>query len=146
MPAAWRSAWSCWRSPRWWRCATGAGTAFLREVEMSRISVDDLHELIRAGHDPVVIDVRSEPSVQIDARRIPGAIFVELNQMRSKASGLPRDREIIVYCNCPNEVSAARAARLLAAEGLVRVRPLAGGLDAWVASGRPIEEVLVQLA
>jgi membrane protein DedA with SNARE-associated domain/rhodanese-related sulfurtransferase len=119
---------------------------FLREVEMSRISVDDLHELIRAGHNPVVIDVRSEPSVQIDARRIPGAIFVELNQMRSKAPGLPRDREVIVYCNCPNEVSAARAARLLAAEGVLRVRPLAGGLDAWIASGRPIEEVLVQAA
>ena len=117
---------------------------FLREVEMSRISVDDLHELIRGGHDPLVIDVRSEPSVHIDARRIPGAIFVELNQMRSKAPGLPRDREIVVYCNCPNEVSAARAARLLAAEGVLRVRPLAGGLDAWIASGRPIEEVLVQ--
>jgi len=112
--------------------------SFLREVEMSRISVDDLHDLISNGQDPVVIDVRSPSSVQVDMRRIPGALFVDLNSMRSKAPDLPRDREIILYCNCPNEVSAARGARLLAEEGFVRVRPLLGGLDAWVASGRAI--------
>jgi membrane protein DedA with SNARE-associated domain/rhodanese-related sulfurtransferase len=114
--------------------------SFLREVEMSRISVDDLHDLISNGQDPVVIDVRSPSSVQVDMRRIPGALFVDLNSMRSKAPDLPRDREIILYCNCPNEVSAARGARLLAEEGFVRVRPLLGGLDAWVASGRAIAE------
>ena len=117
---------------RYWR-----RRSFLREVEMSRISVDDLHELIRLGHDPLVIDVRSEASVKIDSRRIPGAVSVQLQAMRSKASELPRDREIVLYCNCPNEVSAARAARMLAAQGIERVRPLAGGLDAWVAAGRP---------
>jgi rhodanese-related sulfurtransferase len=31
-------------------------------------------------------------------------------------------------------VSAARAARLLAEQGIQRARPLAGGLEAWVAS------------
>ena len=126
---------------RYWR-----RRRFLREVEMSRISVDALHELIRGGHEPLVIDVRSGSSVQIDARRIPGALLVELRDMRSKAAQLPRDREIVVYCNCPNEVSAARAARLLAAEGHQRVRPLAGGLDAWVAAGRPVEDVLIAAA
>ncbi|HJW12321.1 MAG TPA: rhodanese-like domain-containing protein, partial [Albitalea sp.] len=60
-----------------------------------------------------------------------------LQAIRAKALELPRDREIVLYCNCPNEVSAARAARMLAEQGLVRVRPLAGGLDAWVAAGRP---------
>jgi rhodanese-related sulfurtransferase len=118
---------------RYWR-----RRSFLREVEMSRITVDDLHELMTGGHDPLVIDVRSEASIKIDGRRIPGALSVELNSMREKAAELPRDRDIILYCNCPNEVSAARAARLLAEAGLARVRPLAGGIDAWVASGRPI--------
>jgi membrane protein DedA with SNARE-associated domain/rhodanese-related sulfurtransferase len=118
---------------RYWR-----RRGFLREVEMSRITVDDLHELMSAGHEPLVIDVRSEASIKIDGRRIPGALSVELNAMREKAAELPRDRDIVLYCNCPNEVSAARAARLLAEAGLARVRPLAGGIDAWVASGRPI--------
>jgi membrane protein DedA with SNARE-associated domain/rhodanese-related sulfurtransferase len=118
---------------RYWR-----RRSFLREVEMSRITVDDLHELISGGHEPVVIDVRSEASIKIDGRRIPGAVSVELHAMRDKAPELPRDRDIVLYCNCPNEASAARAARLLAEQGLARVRPLAGGIDAWAASGRPL--------
>ena len=37
---------------------------------------------------------------------------------------LPRDREIILYCNCPNEASAAQAARVLLSRGFRQVRPL----------------------
>jgi rhodanese-related sulfurtransferase len=44
---------------------------------------------------------------------------------------------VVLYCNCPNEVSAAQAARVLLARGAKRALPLTGGLDAWVASGRP---------
>jgi len=46
-----------------------------------------------------------------------------------------RDREIILYCACPNEASAAQAARLLMNNGFSRVRPLYGGLAAWIAAG-----------
>jgi len=114
---------------RYWR-----RRRFLREVEMSRISVADLRELMRQDVAPLVIDVRSDASMQIDDRRIPGAISVHLDEMPHRAAQLPRDRDIVLYCNCPNEASAARAARLLAERGLTRVRPLAGGLEAWVAS------------
>lgn len=114
-------------------------TRFLRELEIPRIGVDELHALIDEGRDPIVIDVRSDAGSQLDARRIPGAISIQLSEIGARAAELARDREIVVYCNCPNEVSAARAAATLVAQGLVRARPLAGGLDAWVASGRRTE-------
>jgi membrane protein DedA with SNARE-associated domain/rhodanese-related sulfurtransferase len=113
--------------------------AFLRSIESARISVAELRELIDAGHDPVVIDVRSEAGRAIDARRIPGARGIALDRIGEAFADLPRDREIVLYCNCPNEASAASAARLLGERGLTRVRPLAGGLDAWVAAGQRIE-------
>ncbi|MED5622000.1 DedA family protein/thiosulfate sulfurtransferase GlpE [Ideonella sp. BN130291] len=115
---------------------------FARSVEIERISVDQLHRLMQQGDAPVVIDVRSAASAQADGRRIPGAITVELDAVPAIAGELPRDRDIVLYCSCPNEVSAARAARLLADAGLVRARPLAGGLDAWVAAGKPLAEVV----
>ena len=93
------------------------------------------------GRDPLVIDVRSDAGMQVDARRIPGAISVQLRDIDAKAPELSPDREIVLYCNCPNEASAARAAGMLVARGLARARPLAGGLDAWVASGRPTDAV-----
>jgi rhodanese-related sulfurtransferase len=115
---------------------------FLRELRIPRIGVDELQALIADGLAPLVIDVRSDASTQVDARRIPGAISVHLRDIDAKGAELTPDREIVLYCNCPNEASAAHAARVLAARGLIRARPLAGGLDAWIASGRPTEAAL----
>ena len=115
--------------------------AFLRQVGMSRISVGELRELIEAGAQPVVIDVRSDVGRSLDARRIPGALGVELAGLKQPLiATLPQDREIVLYCNCPNEASAAMAAQLLARHGFTRVRPLAGGLDAWIEAGHSIDE------
>ena len=44
---------------------------------------------------------------------------------------VPRDREVVVYCACPNEATAAKVALQLRAQGFRRVRPLGGGIDAW---------------
>jgi rhodanese-related sulfurtransferase len=104
--------------------------AFLRAVGMARISVDELRELMEGSTQPVVIDVRSDIGRSLDARRIPGALGLELTALKQRYAELPQDREIVLYCNCPNEASAATAAQLLASHGFVRVRPLAGGLEA----------------
>jgi len=115
--------------------------AFLRAVGMARISVGELRELIDTGARPVVIDVRSDVGRSLDSRRIPGALGVELAGIkRPMISTLPHDRDIVLYCNCPNEASAATAARLLASHGFTRVRPLAGGLEAWIEAGHSIDE------
>lgn len=50
-----------------------------------------------------------------------------------------RDAEIIIYCACPNEASAALAAKHLKDAGFRRIRPLLGGVDAWIDAGYPIE-------
>ena len=123
---------------RYWR-----RRSLLHDLAMARITVDDLNELMRDGESPLIIDVRSGAAMDLDERRIPGAISITLEQISSRASELPRERQIVVYCNCPNEVSAARAARILSAEGLQQVRPLAGGLEAWIAAGRPTVPALV---
>lgn len=119
---------------RWWR-----RRLFLRDVAMPRIAIDELLALMAADPEPIIIDVRSGAARAVDARRIPGAIGVELRDIQRLASQWPRDREVVLYCNCPNEASAASAARMLAAAGFLRVRPLQGGLEAWVASGQRIE-------
>jgi rhodanese-related sulfurtransferase len=50
-----------------------------------------------------------------------------------------RDREVIVYCACPNEASAARVARQLKRLGLLKVRPLTGGIFAWKDAGFEVQ-------
>jgi membrane protein DedA with SNARE-associated domain/rhodanese-related sulfurtransferase len=97
-----------------------------------RIAVHELRELIRRGEAPVVIDVRSPIATLHDARRVPGAVVATLAQLPATAQELPRDREVVLYCNCPNEVSALRGVRILAELGHHRARALTGGLDAWL--------------
>jgi len=49
------------------------------------------------------------------------------------------DREVVVYCACPHEATAAKVAMQLRSHGLRRVRPLVGGMDAWAMAGHPVE-------
>lgn len=46
---------------------------------------------------------------------------------------------VVVYCDCPDEVSAVRVCRQLRRRGIHRARPLQGGLEAWSAEGLPLE-------
>lgn len=102
----------------------------MRALYLARISVEQLRELIEAGHDPVIVDARSR-TAQAMHPSIPGAILYGHVAHEDAFARVARDRDIIVYCSCPNEASAAVIARKLINHGFVRVRPLVGGLDAW---------------
>ncbi|MGO4263417.1 DedA family protein/thiosulfate sulfurtransferase GlpE [Lysobacter sp. TAB13] len=108
---------------------------FLRELRMARISVAELGQLLEQGGGPTILDVRSHQ--QRDSLGwIPGAIFVATLSDDSLTDIPPERREeVIVYCDCPNEASAATLARELKRRGFKRVRPLAGGFEAWRAQG-----------
>lgn len=112
----------------------------LAGLNVPRIAVAELRTLIDSGRALVIVDVRSDAARSIDERRIPGAIGIELAAVVERiAQAHPFDTELVLYCNCPNEASAADAAARLAARGFKRARALTGGLDAWVASGHAIE-------
>jgi membrane protein DedA with SNARE-associated domain/rhodanese-related sulfurtransferase len=121
---------------KWWE-----RHRFYKMLRMARIGVVDLYELIQAGSSPLIIDVRSVTARELEPRWIPGALHVPLQDMARQLKELPRDREIILYCTCPSEASAARVAKVLMNHGFKRVRPLLGGLDAWVAAGYAVVTV-----
>lgn len=112
--------------------------AFLRELRMARITVEALRSLHEAGAQPVILDVRSAASRERDGF-IPGSTAWSVDDGRDDRLDVPRDREVVVYCACPNEASAAVVAKRLMRAGFRRVRPLHGGIEAWVAAGLPLE-------
>ena len=121
---------------KWWE-----RRRFYAVLDMARINVDELYERMQGDAVPVVVDVRSPTAQGLERRRIPGAMHVPVQEVERHVRDLPRDREIILYCTCPNEASAAQAARVLFRQGFRHVRPLRGGLDAWIAAGYAVEEV-----
>jgi rhodanese-related sulfurtransferase len=98
-----------------------------------------LRTLMAGNAAPVIVDVRSALGREQDRRCIPGALEMSLDEVMMRLTEFPADREIVFYCACPNEASAALAARKLMDRGYARVRPLRGGLDAWVAAGHEVE-------
>ena len=114
---------------KWWQ-----RHRFLASIRMARITPGELDVLLRTGPPAAVLDVRT-PERRAQTGWIPGSI-----QVRDVAElMLDRDDEIVVYCDCPNDASAAVVARSLKERGYRRVRPLAGGVDAWRGEGLPID-------
>jgi len=116
---------------KWWR-----RHQFFHELRMSRISVAELSRLRDAGRPLMVIDARPSESRARDGM-IPGAVAFEM--LEKDATGAGNRGEVVVYCACPNEATAARVAKRLISMGFHPVRPLAGGIHAWLDAGLAIE-------
>jgi len=125
-------AYVAWKAAQRWRRA--------RFVEARMIGVAELATALRGDAPPLVVDVGSRLA-HASRPHVAGAQLVELGAIVN-GHAFARDRAIVVYCQCPNEASAKRATQLLLARGYADVRPLAGGLDAWIAAGQAVEQPL----
>jgi membrane protein DedA with SNARE-associated domain/rhodanese-related sulfurtransferase len=120
---------------KWWR-----RRLFIRQLRMDRITVAELRKLIDDGQKIVILDVRPKET-RVREGTIPGAVSAHPADTDPALKTYPREMEIIVYCACPNEESAATAAKHLKQAGFKKIRPLLGGIDAWVQAGHPVERL-----
>lgn len=112
---------------------------FIRRLKMARITAQELVGLIDAGKAPVIFDVRTAEMRRKEGI-IPGSIGAHPDEISGVANNYARDAEIIIYCSCPNEASAAVAALHLKRAGFKKIRPLQGGIEAWAMAGQPIHD------
>jgi membrane protein DedA with SNARE-associated domain/rhodanese-related sulfurtransferase len=113
---------------------------FLRTLVIERITPEELKSRMSTDDKLLILDLRNQLDLNFDRVRIPGAFHV-LPELLSQRGDVPRDREVVLYCTCPNEATSARVAQDLRRLGFQRVRPLAGGLAAWRERGFPIESL-----
>ena len=99
-------------------------------LAIPRIAIAELKALMEGGHDPLIIDARSVTAQALE-HAIPGALLYNSCEPGQLMASLDKDRHIVVYCSCPNDVTAAQVAKAFLANGFHRTRPLHGGLDAW---------------
>jgi rhodanese-related sulfurtransferase len=111
---------------------------FLRRLKIARITPEELKEKIDSGEDVVIVDLRHALDFAAQPETIPGALHMDAAELEEAHEVIPRDREIVLFCACPNEVTAARLALLLRRRGITRIRPLAGGYEGWRSRGYPL--------
>jgi membrane protein DedA with SNARE-associated domain/rhodanese-related sulfurtransferase len=114
----------------------------LRDLRVARITPTELKQLMDNGHESLVVDLRGALDHVADPYTIPGAMRIAAEELERRHHEIPRDRDIILFCACPNEATAARMALVLKRKGITRVRPLAGGVDAWRDLAYPLEMVV----
>jgi rhodanese-related sulfurtransferase len=87
----------------------------------------EVHQMIRDRAEFVLLDVRTPE--EADQSRLQGSVVLPLGSLRSRMDELPRDQEIITYCDI--SLRAYEAARMLMTSGFNRVSVLEGGLAMW---------------
>jgi rhodanese-related sulfurtransferase/DNA-binding HxlR family transcriptional regulator len=102
---------------------------------VEHVTAEELKKRLTRG-DVVVLDVR--PEREFRAGHITGARSVPLLELDSRASELPRRKEIVAYCRGPYCVYADDAVRLLRERGL-KARRLDIGYPEWKRARLPIE-------
>lgn len=82
-----------------------------------------------------VLDVRTQEEwAEFHA---PNTNLIPLDQLTSRLTELPKDREIVVVCRSGNR--SAQARDILLNAGFTQVTSMQGGLTEWRASGYPVE-------
>lgn len=87
----------------------------------------------------MIVDLRHPLDFLAVPRTLPNALRMNPDEVTKRWAELPANRDIVVYCTCPNEETSVMVAKQLRQLGVMRVRPLAGGLAGWESLGFPMD-------
>jgi membrane protein DedA with SNARE-associated domain len=68
---------------------------FLKQIEVARISPEELRDRMTAGEDLYILDLRSRR----EDDTIPGAVRITIEDLIADSKHIPRDRDIILFCS-----------------------------------------------
>lgn len=92
-----------------------------------QLTVEDARDLVAAGRDALLVDVR-EPS-EVAHCRIEGAMHIPMQSIPQRLAELDRGKHLLIYCHHGGR--SLRVTQYLLANGFTKVSNVAGGIDAW---------------
>ncbi len=114
---------------------------FLRNLVESRLEPEELKRQLDSGEAVFIVDLRHPLELIPDPFTLPGALHLSPDALTARVHEIPRDREVVLYCTCPSEATAAKTALTLHKLGIEHVRPLRGGFDEWKRLGYPLDAI-----
>ena len=113
----------------------------LKELAQARLEPEELKRQLDSGEQVYIVDLRHPLELLPDPFTLPGAFHFSPDSITERHMEIPRDRDIVLFCTCPSEATAAKTALTLHKLGIERVRPLRGGYDEWKRLGFPLDAV-----
>jgi membrane protein DedA with SNARE-associated domain/rhodanese-related sulfurtransferase len=124
----------------------GRRRLFLKKLRTAPVSPEALKRRLDAGDDVTIVDLRTALDVAATPYAIPGSRWLAADAIDEHEVELLRSRDVVLYCASPNDATSARVALQLRHKGISRVRPLEGGLAAWMALNLPVRTVQLPVA
>lgn len=84
------AAWLAWKAYQRRR--------FIRDLRVARIRPEELMEMILSGEPVSIVDLRHAIELENDPARIPGAIWLDGENLDDQAASIPPDTEVVLYC------------------------------------------------
>ena len=113
----------------------------IKKLVAARLEPEELKRQLDAGEKAYIVDLRHPLELLADPFTLPGALHFSPDALAARHQEIPRDRDVVLFCTCPSEATAAKTAMTLHKLGIERVRPLRGGYDEWKRLGFPLEAV-----
>lgn len=122
-----------------WRL--GRRRMVLKELAAARVEPEELKARLERGEEVFIVDLRHPLELLPEPYTLPGARHFSPDMLAARHLEIPRDREIVLYCTCPSEATAAKTAMTLHRLGIEHVRPLRGGYEEWKRLGFPLDAI-----
>jgi membrane protein DedA with SNARE-associated domain len=72
---------------------------FYRKLRVARITPEEVLAIMNSGLEPIVVDMRSARDWDgPDARKLPGALHLSVEELEVRLRDIPRERDVILYC------------------------------------------------
>jgi membrane protein DedA with SNARE-associated domain/rhodanese-related sulfurtransferase len=114
---------------------------YMKKLRTARLEPTELKQMLDDGQPVYIIDLRHPLELVPDPFTLPGAHHLSPDALAQHSSEIPLDRDVVLYCTCPSEATAAKTAMTLQKLGIDRVRPLRGGFDEWKRLGFPLDAI-----
>jgi rhodanese-related sulfurtransferase len=100
----------------------------------AEISVTEAYDKYHQG--ALFLDVRTQE--EWDQMHIAKSTLIPLDSLQSRLGELPRDQDIVVVCK--SGVRSKEGMTILRQAGFTRASCMSGGIQAWIATGYPVEK------
>ena len=72
--------------------------SFIRDLRVARVTPEELSKLMDS-EEVAIVDLRNSLEVEYDGWKLPGAIWIDMQNLHERHVEIPRDKEVILYCS-----------------------------------------------
>lgn len=106
------------------------------DSDIPKISIEELRSKLENNEDFVLVDVQN--TEDFIKASIPTSISIPLAEIDQRYEELPKNKEIIALDAGGNCQECSRAVEILRDKGIIDIKKLNGGVNAWADAGYPV--------